>query len=281
MNQYFSHDSTARNSDKLIGVRMKHGAAGYGVYFMILERLRDEPDYKSVKDYNMLAFDFRVDAGLVKGIVEDFGLFVFTEDGKYFYSESFMKRMAIKDAKSQRLSEAGKKGASKRWEKDKNSQAIAQPSSEIAKKDRKEKTEKERKDKDNHIDELEEVMSYAAVNFGRQLSPLERETLFELSQKHHLVMVKEAIRRTVLNKKETLSYVQGILGKWEQQGIEDLEGVSETDLAWKHLKKRGAIPVKRRESLPDWAKKDEEVIETPLSNKEKEVFQEQLRQLTS
>ena len=281
MNQYFSHDSTARNSDKLIGVRMKHGAAGYGVYFMILERLRDEPDYMSVKDYNMLAFDFRVDAGLVKGVVEDFGLFVFTEDGKCFYSESFMNRMAMKDAKSQRLSEAGKKGASKRWEKNKNSQAIAEASSKIARKDSKENTEKERNNRERVTKEVEDIIIYASDNFGRELSPLEQEELQALSQKHQPVMVKEAIRRTVLNKKETLSYVQGILSKWEQQGIKELEALSATDSAWKHQKKRGGSPGMRRESLPDWAKKDEEVIETPLSNKEKEMFQEQLRQLTS
>ena len=73
---YFSHDSNARNSNKLINVRMRHGAAGYGVYFMILERLREEKEYMSIKDYNMIAFDLRVDASLIKSIVEEFGLFV-------------------------------------------------------------------------------------------------------------------------------------------------------------------------------------------------------------
>ena len=64
---------------------------------MILERLREEPEYMSVKDYNMIAFDLREDASLIKSVIEDFGLFVFTEDGKYFYSESFKKRMGYKD----------------------------------------------------------------------------------------------------------------------------------------------------------------------------------------
>ncbi|MDK8252671.1 DUF4373 domain-containing protein, partial [Enterococcus faecalis] len=47
---YFSHDSNARNSDELIPVRMKFGAEGYGVYFMLLERLREEGNYTSIKD---------------------------------------------------------------------------------------------------------------------------------------------------------------------------------------------------------------------------------------
>lgn len=114
---YFPHDSNARNSEKLIRLRMRHKAAGYGVYFMILERMREEDNYMSIKDYNMIAFDLREDASLIKSVIEDFGLFVFTEDGKYFYSESFKRRMDYKDEKTQLRSEAGKKGMSARWGK--------------------------------------------------------------------------------------------------------------------------------------------------------------------
>ena len=111
---YFSHDCNARNDGKVIPLRIRHGAAGYGVYFMILERLRSENDYMSIKDYNILAFDFRVDASLVKSVVEDFGLFVFTDDGKYFYSESFTKRMSNLDEARERRSKA----AAQRWKSD-------------------------------------------------------------------------------------------------------------------------------------------------------------------
>lgn len=123
---YFPHDSNARNDEKLVRLRMKQGAAGYGVYFMILERLRDDTGYKSAKDYNMIAFDLRVDAALVKSVVEDFGLFVFTDDGKYFYSESFSHRMGIKDSLAQRRSEAGKKGNEIRWGKTTSQQPARQ-----------------------------------------------------------------------------------------------------------------------------------------------------------
>ena len=158
LTSYFPHDSNARNSDKLIRLRMRHKAAGYGVFFMILERLREEPSYMSVKDYNMIAFDLREDASLIKSVIEDFGLFVFTEDGKYFYSESFKKRMEFKDDKSKKRSEAGKIGLAKRWGKkeseiandtefianatDNDSNAIAKDEKNIASKE-KESKEKE------------------------------------------------------------------------------------------------------------------------------------------
>ncbi|WP_099465592.1 Lin1244/Lin1753 domain-containing protein [Parabacteroides provencensis] len=110
---YFPHDSNARNDEKIISVRIKHQAEGYGVYFMLLERLRESADYTSIKDYNMIAFDLRVDASLVKSIVENFGLFQFTDDGKRFYSESFTRRMKLKDDKSEKARES----ANRRWNK--------------------------------------------------------------------------------------------------------------------------------------------------------------------
>lgn len=119
---YFSHDSNARNDEKLVRLRMKQGAAGYGVYFMILERLREEADYMSAKDYNMIAFDLRVDAAIVKSVVEDFGLFTFTDDGKCFYSESFTRRMDIKETLRRQRSEGGKIGMKNRWKKEQGKQ---------------------------------------------------------------------------------------------------------------------------------------------------------------
>ena len=151
LTSYFPHDSNARNSDKLIRLRMRHKAAGYGVYFMILERLREEPEYTSVKDYNMIAFDLREDTSLIKSVVEDFGLFVFTDDGKYFYSESFKQRMEIKDEQSRKKAEAGKKGLEKRWGNSKNiANAIENDSKAIANatgNDSNKRKEKERKEK--------------------------------------------------------------------------------------------------------------------------------------
>lgn len=146
MNNYFSHDSNARNSPELLKLRMKYGAEGYGIYFMILERLREEHNYMSIKDYNMLAFDFRVDASKVKSVIEDFGLFVFTDDGKYLYSEGFIKRMNLKDEKTRKLSEAGKKGCERRWNKTKQSPPDNHPIATLSPPDNNKRKEKESKE---------------------------------------------------------------------------------------------------------------------------------------
>ena len=117
MRSYFSHDSNARNSDKLMKVRMKLGAEGYGIFFMLIERLREEEGYKSTIDYDTLVFDLRVDAEKVKQVVEDYDLFKFTEDGKYFYSDSFNERMEMMDVRSQQRKSKAKKAAEARWNK--------------------------------------------------------------------------------------------------------------------------------------------------------------------
>ena len=119
---YFSHDGGARNDDKIIAVRMKHKAEGYAVYFMILEKMLESSNYILARDYNILAFDFRVGSDLVKSIVEDFGLFEFTEDNKSFYSKSFKSRMEPLENLRKQRRDAGLKSAEKRAKSTKNQQ---------------------------------------------------------------------------------------------------------------------------------------------------------------
>lgn len=132
---YFSHDSNARNDEKMIRLRMKHGAAGYGVFFMIVERLRDESDYMSERDYDMIAFDLHEEAELVRSVIEDFGLFTFTDDGLYFYSESLMSRMQPLEEEMKRRSENGKRAVQKRWAAKKSENQKAEGNENVAPED--------------------------------------------------------------------------------------------------------------------------------------------------
>lgn len=110
MKRTFSHDSGSRNSEELVKVRMMLGMEGYGVYYAIIEKLAEEEDCVLLKDYNAIAFELRVSSSVVKSVVEDFGLFTFTEDGERFYSEEILTSMSRKDAVSRARAEAGRKG---------------------------------------------------------------------------------------------------------------------------------------------------------------------------
>ena len=115
---YFSHDCNARLDEKMLAVRIKHGVEGYGVYFMLIERLAEAANHRLNKDYEVIAFDFRCSADVVKAVVENFGLFSFTDSE--FYSESLLRRMAKVDDIRQTRRESGKKGGTRKAEIEKN-----------------------------------------------------------------------------------------------------------------------------------------------------------------
>ncbi|EME8160497.1 DUF4373 domain-containing protein [Enterococcus faecium] len=266
---YFPHDSNARNSDKLIPVRMKYGAEGYGIYFMILERLREEKNYMSIKDYNTLAFDLRVDTSKIKAIVEDFGLFAFTENGECFYSEGFNKRMEIKDAKSRKRSEAGKKGASKRWQK--NSNAIAMPSDENSKtentnaiateKNGKESKGKETKEKESKVSSSASSVDLNSENSAvsywlNQVNPAEAPTVLEsirfwvndFQGQDEIVIM--AIEEMLKNGARNYNYLDKVLKSWENKQLDTVDKVK------KHLQGHYSKSSKnnqiRKEPIPKW-----------------------------
>ena len=114
---YFNHDCDARNDEKLIALRIRYGAEGYGVYFMLIEMLQAAPGCVLEKDYKALAFDLRVSARRIKSIVEDFDLFTPTDGGERFYSERLIKYASEVDESYERYAEAGRKGMKARWNK--------------------------------------------------------------------------------------------------------------------------------------------------------------------
>ena len=113
---YFNHDCDARNDEKLIALRIRYGAEGYGVYFMLIEMLQAAPGCVLEKDYKALAFDLRVSARRIKSIVEDFGLFTPTDGGKKFYSERLIRHVNEAEENERKRSEAAQYAASMRWD---------------------------------------------------------------------------------------------------------------------------------------------------------------------
>jgi hypothetical protein len=107
---YFSHDANARNDQKIISLRMKFGMRGYGIYFGIIEILRESCEYMIKADYKTIAFDLREEESIIKQIIEDFDLFTINEDGN-LQSNSLNKRMEVLEKTRVKRSLAGKKSA--------------------------------------------------------------------------------------------------------------------------------------------------------------------------
>ena len=107
---YFPHDSNARNDQRLMKVRMEYGFLGYGIYFGIIEILREQADYTLLfDDLESIAFDLRVELNVIEDIVSNYNLFVI-EGMSMFYSKSLKRRMEKLDLIKEKRSEAGRIG---------------------------------------------------------------------------------------------------------------------------------------------------------------------------
>lgn len=100
----FRHSSDERNSTKVLKLRMNLGAAGYGIYMMLLERLAAEPDRCSELDYDVLAYDFHVEPELVRQVVEDFDLFDIDLDAETFSHPGISQQLSRKAKRARRES---------------------------------------------------------------------------------------------------------------------------------------------------------------------------------
>jgi hypothetical protein len=115
---YFSHDSNAKDDPKILKLRMNLGWEGYGLFWGLIELLRNQPDYRMQKHYMSIAFALHTDESKIKSLVNDFDLF--SQDQDLFWSESLLKRMELKEEKSEKMRNA----ANKRWNKDSDAEAM-------------------------------------------------------------------------------------------------------------------------------------------------------------
>lgn len=111
---YFSHDSNARNDVKVIKLRRQLGLEGYGLYWCLIEMLRDTPDYKLPIDaVDDIAFSLNISKEKVETVINNYDLF--TIDSMQFFSERLIRNMEKYSESKKRLSEAGKAGMAKRY----------------------------------------------------------------------------------------------------------------------------------------------------------------------
>lgn len=92
----FKHSTSERNKTNVLKLRMKHGAAGYGIYMMILERLAGDPIGRQPLNYDILAYEFQESKELIRSVVEDFDLFIIDLDRDSFAHEEINRQLPKK-----------------------------------------------------------------------------------------------------------------------------------------------------------------------------------------
>jgi len=92
---YFKHDSNARNDPKLLDIRAVYGPAGYGVFWMLIEMMRDEDNHSLSYPLSAgIAFGLGMQKEDVMKIIDtcvEIGLF--EKDGDLFSSPRMNREM--------------------------------------------------------------------------------------------------------------------------------------------------------------------------------------------
>jgi len=118
MYNYLPWPSNMRTADHVLAMRIQEGAAGYGIYVMLLELLRDSESRSLVFNPRNLAFAINEpNIELVSRVIQEYDLFKVADDGT-FTSPWLEAQMEEYDQKKAAAVAAGKKGAARRYGKD-------------------------------------------------------------------------------------------------------------------------------------------------------------------
>lgn len=126
---YFSHDSNALSDPKILNMRCDYGFESYGLYWAIIEMLRNESNYKlplSKNTYRAIKMQTGTSIDVeqfIKDCINEYkgesGNGLFNSDGRNFWSESLLRRMK----KYETIKEKRTAAANTRWNKNKEENA--------------------------------------------------------------------------------------------------------------------------------------------------------------
>lgn len=167
---YFPHFCNARHDRKIKRLRKELGVEGYGIYFMLLETLRDQHDLRyPLEDVDLLAEEFNVSEQKVRVTICNYQLFEIDDEQKFFSPKMLLYLEPYYRMKEQRR-EAGLKSAAKR-KLNESSTTVQRPLDDRSTKERKEKESKvnEIKEKENKEEEAKGffVLEYRDELFNR------------------------------------------------------------------------------------------------------------------
>lgn len=162
---YFSHDSNAITDTKILNMRADYGLEGYGLFWVLIEMMRNEEGYKLELNKNTykaikILSSTNIDVEkFVKNCIEDYKLF--EEDEGYFYSRSLLNRMLEYERKKEINRKNGKLGGRPKKETEKKPMGFENKTEQkpIALQNKTEKNQskgKENKIKENKIKENKE-----------------------------------------------------------------------------------------------------------------------------
>lgn len=108
---YFPHFSNARNDPKVLKLRRVLGLEGYAIYFMLLEILREQTDWRyPIDGIPELEFELRASKEKITNVITAYDLFEVDEAGKFFSPKLILYLQPYIEK-----SEKARESALKRW----------------------------------------------------------------------------------------------------------------------------------------------------------------------
>lgn len=102
--------------DRVLHLRMKEGAAGYGCYILMMQHLSETPKRAAAGQLNQLSWALHLtDVELLRRVIFDYGLFDIAEDGliRCPWLDTALRPY---DERARVARESGLRGAQKRWQ---------------------------------------------------------------------------------------------------------------------------------------------------------------------
>ena len=141
---YFPHFCNARHDRKIKRLRKELGLEGYGIYFMLLETLREQQDLMyPIDDIDLLAEEFGTSEQKIRVVICNYELFQLDPEQKFFSPKMLIYLEPYFKMKEQRR-EAGLKSAAKRLSNDRST-AVERPFNKEKESKEKESKEEEKK----------------------------------------------------------------------------------------------------------------------------------------
>jgi len=82
---YFPHFCNSKSDRKILRVRRELGLEGYGIFFMLLETLREQADLSyPIQDIDLLADEFGTSEQKVRTVITNYDLFEVDEEEQFF-----------------------------------------------------------------------------------------------------------------------------------------------------------------------------------------------------
>jgi len=248
---YFSHDSNAIIDPKILDMRADYQLEGYGLYWVIVEMLRNQIDYKlplnkstyrAIKTLSNASVDIEQ---YIQDCINEYDLFCI--DGDSFYSQSLLRRMTTWDDIKDKRSIAGSKGAAVRvakmkqkQEKPSTSQANVKQLLEFANQNDenaqaksskgKERKGKEKKGEESKGEDIPDpysdcqkemasrlVITWESNGYG-SLNPITVDKLLADAEIYSEQWVHDAIVRGNERGKRNYAYMKAILNSWQTSG---------------------------------------------------------------